>query len=132
MTLPGLSQDTANATIYWEKYGFSARLAYNYRSEYFRQFSWSGEAVYVDDFDQLDFTASYRITKPLSVSFNTRNITGEKTYEYVGDDSRAYSVTDNGSSYNVTVKYNFYYMSLPSTLMTVQKVMTAANLKRDT
>ncbi|WP_068544466.1 TonB-dependent receptor [Thalassotalea crassostreae] len=107
MTLPGLSQDTANATIYWEKYGFSARLAYNYRSEYFRQFSWSGEAIYVDDFDQLDFTASYRISKPLSVSFNARNLTGEKTYEYVGDDSRAYSVTDNGSSYNVTVKYNF-------------------------
>ncbi|WOH39434.1 TonB-dependent receptor [Thalassotalea fonticola] len=107
MTLPGLSQDTFNATIYWEKHGINMRLAYNYRSEYFRVFSWSGEAVYVDDFDQLDFTAGYRISKALSVNFNARNITGEKTYEYVGDSSRAYSVTDNGNSYNVTLKYNF-------------------------
>ncbi|TRX53945.1 TonB-dependent receptor [Thalassomonas sp. M1454] len=107
MTLPGLSKDTFNASVYWEKYGVNVRLAYNFRSEYFRQFSWSGEAVYVDDYDQFDLTAGYRFSKALSVNFNARNLTGEKTYEYVGDSSRAYTVTDNGKSYNVTLKYNF-------------------------
>ena len=32
--LPGLSQDVWNATLYYEKYGFGARIATRYRSEY--------------------------------------------------------------------------------------------------
>ena len=31
---PGLSQDVWNATLYYEKYGFGARIATRYRSEY--------------------------------------------------------------------------------------------------
>jgi iron complex outermembrane recepter protein len=34
ITLPGLSQDVWNATLYYEKYGFGARIATRYRSEY--------------------------------------------------------------------------------------------------
>src|SRR5690606_21474690 len=32
--LPGLSEDVWNATLYYEKYGFGARIATRYRSEY--------------------------------------------------------------------------------------------------
>jgi hypothetical protein len=32
--LPGLSQDVWSATLYYEKYGFGARIATRYRSEY--------------------------------------------------------------------------------------------------
>ena len=34
ITLPGLSEDVWNATLYYEKYGFGARIATRYRSEY--------------------------------------------------------------------------------------------------
>ena len=47
-TLPGLSRKVANLTLYYEKYGWSARLAERYRSSY------TGEAVAL--FDQLGYT----------------------------------------------------------------------------
>jgi len=47
-TLPGLSRNVANLTLFYERYGFSVRLAERYRS------SFTGEAVAL--FDQLGYT----------------------------------------------------------------------------
>ncbi|HET7330573.1 TonB-dependent receptor [Dyella sp.] len=47
-TLPGLSRKVANLELYYEKYGWSARIAERYRS------SFTGEAVSL--FDQLGYT----------------------------------------------------------------------------
>lgn len=47
-TLPGLSRKVANLALYYEKYGFSVRVAERYRS------SFTGEAVAL--FDQLGYT----------------------------------------------------------------------------
>ncbi|MFT3789520.1 MAG: TonB-dependent receptor [Rudaea sp.] len=47
-TLPGLSEKTSNVTVYYEKAGFSVRLAERYRSEF------TGEAVAL--FDQIGYT----------------------------------------------------------------------------
>jgi TonB-dependent receptor len=47
-TLPGLSRKVANLALYYEKYGWSARVAERYRS------SFTGEAVAL--FDQLGYT----------------------------------------------------------------------------
>ncbi|OZB59495.1 MAG: TonB-dependent receptor [Lysobacterales bacterium 14-68-21] len=47
-TLPGLSRKVANIALYYEKHGFSARIAERYRS------SFTGEAVAL--FDQLGYT----------------------------------------------------------------------------
>jgi iron complex outermembrane receptor protein len=47
-TLPGLSRKVANLAVYYEKYGWSVRLAERYRS------SFTGEAVSL--FDQLGYT----------------------------------------------------------------------------
>lgn len=47
-TLPGLSRKVANLALYYEKHGFSARIAERYRS------SFTGEAVAL--FDQLGYT----------------------------------------------------------------------------
>jgi iron complex outermembrane receptor protein len=47
-TLPGLSRKVANLAFYYEKYGWSVRVAERYRS------SFTGEAVAL--FDQLGYT----------------------------------------------------------------------------
>jgi TonB-dependent receptor len=47
-TLPGLSRQVANLTLFYERYGFSVRVAERYRS------SFTGEAVAL--FDQLGYT----------------------------------------------------------------------------
>jgi len=81
-TLPGLSAKTANVTVYYEKAGFSVRLAQRYRSEF------TGEAVAL--FDQIgytkiladkqtDFQAGYEFQegrmKGLSVLLQVNNVT---------------------------------------------------------
>ena len=106
MSLPGLSKDTANFMVYYEKYGVSTRLAYNYRSSYFSKFSWSEEALYIDSYNQLDFQLGYEFTKNMSINFEAKNITGENVYEYVGNPSRAYAVRDNGRTYSLSFKYS--------------------------
>ncbi len=105
MSLPGLSQDTANFMVYYEKYGVSTRLAWNYRSEYFNKFSWSEEALYIDVYQQLDYQLGYDFTKKMSINFEAKNITNEKVYEYVGNPSRAYAVRDNGRTFSLSFKY---------------------------
>lgn len=81
-SLPGLSRKVANLTLYYEKDGFSVRVAERYRSSY------TGEAVAL--FDQLgytkilsnketDFQAGYDFTsgpyKGFSVLFQISNLT---------------------------------------------------------
>ncbi|WNC73074.1 TonB-dependent receptor [Thalassotalea psychrophila] len=106
-SLPGFSKDTFNTTVYWEKYGANIRLAYNFRSEYFKNYAFTGETVHVDDFEQLDLSAGYRFNKTMSVSFVARNILGEETFEYVNIPSQAFSAKDNGRTYSLGFKYNF-------------------------
>lgn len=84
-TLPGLSRKVANLALYYEKYGWSARIAARYRSSY------TGEAIAL--FDQLgyiqilpelvtDFQAGYAFPdeskwKGLSVLLQVSNLNNE-------------------------------------------------------
>ena len=76
--LTGLS-DTANITLIYEKYGFSARLAYNWRDEFLAQANRGGSnnPVFTEAFGQLDVNLSYNVTDNIVVSFEGINLTGE-------------------------------------------------------
>ncbi|MDQ6647309.1 MAG: TonB-dependent receptor [Pseudomonadota bacterium] len=70
-TLPGLSRKVANLALYYEKYGFSARIAERYRS------SFTGEAVAL--FDQLGYTqvlANRQTDLQLGYAFDTGRLNG--------------------------------------------------------
>jgi TonB-dependent receptor len=76
--LLGLS-DTANATLIFEKFGFSARLAYNWRDQFLEGTNRGGfrNPTYVDEFKQIDLNVSYDVNDQLSVSLEAVNLTGE-------------------------------------------------------
>jgi TonB-dependent receptor len=76
--LLGLS-DTANATLIFEKFGFSARLAYNWRGEFLEQTNRGGyrNPTYVDEFKQFDLNISYDVNDNISLSLEAVNLTGE-------------------------------------------------------
>jgi TonB-dependent receptor len=76
--LEGLS-DTANATFMFEKYGFSVRLAWNWRDEFLTQASRGGyrNPTFVDAFREWDLNVSYDVSDALSFSFEGINLTGE-------------------------------------------------------
>ena len=70
-TLPGLSRQVANLTLFYERYGFSARIAERYRS------SFTGEAVAL--FDQLGYTkilANRQTDLQLGYAFTGGNLDG--------------------------------------------------------
>ena len=61
--LLGLS-DSANLVLMYEKFGWSARLAYNWRGEYLTNANRGNfsNPDYVEDYQQLDLSVSYNIT----------------------------------------------------------------------
>ena len=76
--LEGLS-DTANFTLMYEKYGFTARVSYNWRDEFLNQASRGGyrNPTFVNAFEEMDVNFSYDISDALAVSFEAINLTGE-------------------------------------------------------
>ena len=57
----GLSDLTANTVLFYEKERWSARIAYNYRSDYLETRSFIFSARSVDDFGQLDASFAFQL-----------------------------------------------------------------------
>ena len=66
--LEGLS-DSANAVLIYEKHGFSARVAYNWRDAFLQSTVYAGNAGmpgFVDEYKQVDFNLTYNFNDSLS------------------------------------------------------------------
>lgn len=74
--VPGFSRHTANANIFYEKGRVSTRLAYRFRSEFFRPFRTSSNR-FNDDQGFLDYSLSINLTKGLQARFQMLNILDE-------------------------------------------------------
>jgi len=106
--LTGLS-DTANVVGIYEKYGFSARVAYNYRSSYLTQTNKgnSRNPVYVAPYEQIDFNLAYTFNEHLTVSLEGLNVTGENLRQYGRSKAQLWYLQDLGARYQVGLRYNF-------------------------
>jgi iron complex outermembrane receptor protein len=75
-----LSKWTANASVFWERNGWSLRAAYNYRSKYLADPNVRGIGVtsaWGNSYAELDFQASYAISKNFSVFLEGTNLAGK-------------------------------------------------------
>ena len=112
--LPGLSEDVWNATLYYEKYGFGARIATRYRSEYIGEvtnFANDRGLRYVDSDMITDAQVSYLfgdgMLEGLSILFQVNNLTNEPYIAYSEDKSRLLDYQEYGTQYLVGVNYRF-------------------------
>lgn len=72
---PGLTKLTYNATVFYEKNGFSALLTLNHRGRYFIGEDWSGDnTIYGDARTVVDGQVAYQITDQASVSLDVKNL----------------------------------------------------------
>jgi iron complex outermembrane receptor protein len=78
---PNASQNTYNLGVYYENDSLSARLNYNYRSEYFLAQTEIGNQMR-DEQSQWDAQFSYYITDNISVQFEAINLTDEVIENY--------------------------------------------------
>lgn len=95
-TLPyaQVSRHAYNLVGIYERGGFSARLAYNWRDEYVDTFNGPNSptsglrTITVEPSDQLDFSASYKFSENLTVSLDATNILGREYRDYFADPTR--------------------------------------------
>lgn len=106
--LLGLS-DTANATLIFEKYGLSARLAYNWRAKFLSNNSRGGyrNPVFVAPYHQIDLNVSYDITPNLVISFEALNLTKSDIRTYARTENEPYFIVQGTSRYLFGARYKF-------------------------
>ena len=82
--------DSANVVAFYDKYGFQARIALNWRAEYLDHFgqqqnnsAFGAEPTFVNSSTQIDFSSSYDVTKQVSVYFEGINL-NDATYSTHG------------------------------------------------
>lgn len=90
--LPGLSKHVGNATLYYSKAGFEARVAYRYRSSYATELGDTDRILYTAPEGVMDFQTSYDFGKDsklagLKLLFQANNLTDEPFETYYGDRS---------------------------------------------
>ncbi len=81
--VPGLSEHTTNAVIFYEKYKFSGRIAWNRRDGFLlRVSSTRSNPEFTNPYWQLDAGFGYEITDNISVVFEGINLTNENVDRY--------------------------------------------------
>ncbi|WP_374469991.1 TonB-dependent receptor [Phenylobacterium sp.] len=106
--LLGLS-DTANVTLIYEKYGISARIAWNWRDKFLTDLNRGGDRnpVFVAPFEQVDFNVSYDINDNLAVSFEGINIFEESLRHYARDKNELWFAQELDTRYLLGLRYRF-------------------------
>jgi TonB-dependent receptor len=106
--LLGLS-DTANAVLMFEKFGLSARLAWNWRDEFLAAANLGNNRNprYVESYQQFDLSVGYDINDNLSVSFEAINLTGEDIRWHGRSERQLFRLEDQFARYAIGARYKF-------------------------
>ena len=106
--LQGLS-DSANAVLMFEKFGISARLAYNWRDAFLTQTVWQGQQGlpgFVDEYKQVDLNVTYNINEKLAIGLDGINITGEGQLIYSRTKDMQWWNAEGDPRWMLTARYN--------------------------
>lgn len=106
--------DSANAVLFWEKYGFSLRAALNWRGAYIDHFgqqqnnsAFGAEPTFVNSNFQVDLSGSYTFQNHYTFFVEAINVNGA-TYSTHGRFSdQLLDVVDYGSRYTVGMRFKF-------------------------
>ncbi|HEU5080801.1 MAG TPA: TonB-dependent receptor [Opitutaceae bacterium] len=97
-----VAKNNYNAILIYERGPFSSRLAYTWRGTYIDSYNQPGfqpNTVYVQPTQQLDFSASYDLTKQITLTFDATNLLKSKYHDRFGPtamfnrDVRSYDTT---------------------------------------
>jgi TonB-dependent receptor len=87
--LPGQAKNIYNIALFYEKYGFSGRLSWNFHDDYLAEVADDPlEDVFIDRHLQMDLLVSQRITRNVSVFAEFINLSNEPLRAYEGQKDR--------------------------------------------
>lgn len=109
------SEDTYNATVYYQGYGLGARLSYTFRSEYRYDIGATARGLngYKGDFGQIDFNATYAVTDDINLILQVINLGDEEINWYASKDNglsdpgRPLGLFNHGRRYAVGLNMRF-------------------------
>jgi len=105
----GLS-DSANAVMFYDKHGFIARVAYNWRDEFLAgtvDGNGIGNPIYVDAYGQYDAIVSYTFSNDITLFAEGINLTDEYSRSFSRRQEQVQYVTNLGARYGVGVRWAF-------------------------
>lgn len=105
--LPGTAENMINASLSYEKYGFSGRVSLNYTSDYVDEF---GDESFFDRFYDtqtfIDINLSYAITKNIRIFADAQNLTNQPLRYYQGISSRVMQMEYYNARFNFGFKFD--------------------------
>lgn len=114
-SLPGLSEEVANLTLYYERYGFQARASARYRSEFLGEVSGFGNGrdhTFVEAETIIDAQIGYEFSggplRGLSILLQGQNLTDQEFVTfYNGDPRQVRDFQQYGATYMLGLNYKF-------------------------
>ena len=103
----GLSDTVANASIFYEKDGLSARVSYQYRTDYLDTIGGLGAGEFREGYENLDVTLRYALNENITLFADLANLTNETYSAYEGTTATPAEVEQIGSRYLFGVRFNF-------------------------
>jgi len=104
--------DSANLVAFYDKHGFEARVAANWRDEYLLQFGqnqnnsqFGAEPTFVNSSLQIDVSTSYNITEQFNVYLEALNVTDETLSTHGRFDNQMLDVFAYGRRYAIGARF---------------------------
>lgn len=107
LAFQGLSDTIANASLYFEKYGLSARVSYQWRDDWLDTLGGLGSGESRKSYDNLDVSIRYVLTRNFTLFADLSNLTDAIYVAYEGDTSRPTEVEQIGRRYLFGIRFNF-------------------------
>ena len=105
--LPGLSENVAQLTLFWEYAGFETRVSGRYRDAFVsEQVAVNDQVVNFDSELVIDYQASYEINDNMSVLFQVNNVTDEPTKSYFTSEEQTGTIQFFGTQYFLGLTYS--------------------------
>jgi TonB-dependent receptor len=108
---PGTSDTVVNASLFYEKFGLSARLSYQWRSDWVDTLGGLGVGSSGDEkraaYGNLDLALRFQLTENLGLFFDANNLTDEIYVAFQGERERPTEVEQIGRRFMGGVRFNF-------------------------
>lgn len=103
----GLSDTIVNASLYFEKYGLSARVSYQWRDDWVDSLGGFGAGESRAAYENLDVSVRYAVTDQLTLFADAANLTNAIYLAYEGSRDRPTEVEQIGARYLFGIRFNF-------------------------
>ncbi|MCT2398726.1 TonB-dependent receptor [Novosphingobium mangrovi (ex Huang et al. 2023)] len=103
----GMSRTIANASLFYEKYGLSARVSYQWRSHWLDTLGGLGSGEYRAAYENLDVTLRYAVTDDFTLYADLANLTNETYVAYADSLSHPTEVERIGARYLFGVRFSY-------------------------